>query len=220
VVNSLGRSSLSVWDASLVIGAIFEASQSLSFGLRIQSPTIGIHGSADEFTSSDGVSSGTLTSNINDQPGIKADYRLPLDFTLGTAIRFSESFEIVADLSYQTALKYQTIPSSTQGKTIDAVGTPRVNFGTEYQPSPTWPIRAGFFYNPSTLRQATPGSSNTQTDYYGVTAGLVYKVPHVETAIGVFDIWGSGPTSGAGTPTLVSSNVSGLGALLTTAYVF
>ncbi len=216
------RSQMSTFGLSLDAGVLFKASSWVSLGLRVQSPILQASGSADAYRALRTNSGNPVTEDLS---GTKAYYQLPLDSTLGAAFTFSPKFELLTDLSWEAGTTYDSIPASVQNTHYSAALTPRFNIGAEYKPAPAYPIRAGFFYNPSAISyeaSVNPDVAPVQENYFGVTAGLGVVYPHVETGLGVFYIWSHGQEFPSGAAPGVTANVAsnGFGAMLTTAYVF
>jgi hypothetical protein len=216
--TSDARSDLQTLGFSLDMGVAYRPIPQIGLGLRLQSPMIQVSGSANTYSANrSSVAAGTTEDNAN----VTGNYQLPLDMTIGAAFNVGQYLEFLTDLSLQVATTYDSIPNSTLNTHYDTGPTPRVNLGIEIKPDPSYPIRTGFFYNPSAVHNLNAQSTEAKEDYLGVTLGMAVITKHVETGVGVFYLWANGQNVPANaTDQLANSSSSGFGGLLTTAYVF
>ena len=168
------------------------------------------------------VDGGVITSTDEDHPNGSAKYQLPLDTTLGARFHPLDQWDIYTDISFQLGTTYSKIPNSTLNSEVKTDPTFRYNLGTEFKPAEHFPIRLGFFYNPSALHDfSNNGQSQNKSDFMGYTAGFSYHTEHVESGLGFFYISGSGKSTTNGAPGNDSNYAaSGTGAVLTSAYYF
>lgn len=203
------------------LGVHYRASKEINLGLRLQLPLIQIAGKADTYNALRS-SAASVTPTTEDKADTQAYYQLPLDATLGAAFTPTPSVEFLTDLSFQVGTTYDSIPGSSLNNHYETGFTPRLNLGIEAKPDPTFPIRAGFFYNPSALHYLSDGGASSRENYYGLTTGFAVITQHVESGIGFFYIWAQGEVIPAGGPidARAKLSTSAVGGLLTTAYVF
>jgi hypothetical protein len=214
------RDSLSVFGLSAVFGVEYKATDWLSLGLRAQSPFLQFTGTGDTYRANRSTISGGSSAPDESQAGIPVKYELPLDFTLGSAFKLGANVELFLDLSLQCGSDFETIPNSGLGTHVSTEATFRGSAGIEIGAIPSFPIRMGFYFNPSAERNLTTNdASEGSLNYYGLTGGIVWKSEHVETGVGGFYIRGSGPFITASN-TIASETNTGTGVILTTAYGF
>jgi hypothetical protein len=219
--SSISQLSLNTFGLSATLGLSYLAADWLRFGLRAQTALVQLFGSGTSYQVTHNPS-GTPPTSVEDVHG-DANYAMPFDFSVGTAVLPFESLTLLADVSLQLeAPSYSTFPASgIFNETIVLKTTPRFNVGVEVRPSPAFPVRLGGFYNPS-ARGGTPGDANySKDDYYGLSGGIGFNDAHVRTTLGGFYTQSSGsmtPVGALGTTASVSNR--GGGVLLTTAYVF
>ncbi|MDP9000553.1 MAG: hypothetical protein M3O46_10625 [Myxococcota bacterium] len=215
--TSLGRESLLTFGLSATLGASFIATDWLRFGARAQTALVQLYGKGDSFQIQRTVN-GTSTAAGEDVRG-PANYAMPFDFSVGTAVNPTEWMAILLDVSLQLGAEYSSFPASTQNNRVKLVPTPRLNLGVEMTPEPHVPIRVGAYYDPSANGGHAGDANFLKEDFYGLTAGVGLNDEHVRTSLGAFYVWSSGestPVPGA----TASLSSRGFGALLTTAYVF
>jgi hypothetical protein len=205
---NLQHESLSVWSLSATLGVTFIATDNLRFGARAQTASLELTGSATTFTTAG-----------EDLKGTSASYRMPFDFSVGTAVTPTNWLTFLADVSLQLAGSYSDVPASQLDNQVVLKVTPRLNLGVEMWPAPVVPVRLGFLYNPS-ANGGDPTQQGYQRDnYYGFTAGIGLNDTHVRTCVGGFYIFSDGEyTSSTGMTAPESTRA--VGAMLTTAYVF
>jgi hypothetical protein len=144
---------------------------------------------------------------------------MPFDFTLGTALAPASWVTLFLDASLQLGASYTTVPASVAFATpVSLKATPRVNFGMEFLPTPSIPVRLGLFYNPSAEGHDRSSSEYDRNDFVGLTAGIGLNDEHVRTTVGGFYIWSTGDANAGGA--ITSQSIVAKGAMLTTAYVF
>jgi hypothetical protein len=217
----LSQTDFNVFGFLATIGASYIATDWLRFGLRAQTPLLQVYGKETAFRAIHPLTlTGAPQTKLDDVTG-PANYAMPFDFTLGTALTVSDVLALLADVSLQLGGSYSTFPSSaTFNGVVTLKPTPRFNLGMELKPAPAFPVRLGLYYNPS-ADGGSPGDSNfLKQDFYGLTAGVGLNDVHVRTSVGAFYAWSNGLATPAGgtTGALISSR--GIGALLTTAYAF
>ena len=220
VTTSLSQEKLSVLGLSAILGISYFVTDRFELGLRAQSPLIQMSGTADTFQSVHQVANGAVTSKGEDLRGTPAAYRLPVDFTLGTAWTPSDWAALLLDVSLQLGASYSSIPGSALSDSVNLKPTPRFNLGVELRPTPHLPIRAGFYYNPSANGMDPTQDGYLSENFYGVTAGVGINSSKVETGVGAFYLWSSGkavPVNGNGSSSLLRSHASGV--LLTVSYL-
>jgi hypothetical protein len=218
--TSLGRESLLTFGLSATLGASFVANDWLRFGARAQTALVQLYGKADSFQIQRSVN-GTPTAAGENVEG-PANYAMPFDFSVGTALCPATWMALLLDVSLQLGASYASFPASNVvNSTVTLVPTPRINLGVELTPEPHVPIRFGAYYDPSANGGKAGDANFMKEDFYGLTAGVGLNDEHVRTTAGAFYVWSSGeatPSGAPGTSAAVSSR--GFGALLTTAYVF
>lgn len=219
-VTNSSQQSVSVLGLSAVIGASFVATDWFRLGLRFQTALVQLSGSADTFQISHATKAGVITTTSESLFGTPANYRLPFDFTLGTALTPCSWFSFLADVSLQLGAGYSSIPASTLNEQVNLSPTPRFNLGLELKPAPWIPLRAGFYFNPSATGDDSGTEGYEAENFYGFTAGVGIKSSRVETGVGAFYIWSSGQTTPFGAPgTTASASIHGVGGLLTTSFL-
>lgn len=214
---------LSVFGLSATLGASFKAADWLRLGVRAQTALWQLMGKADTYEVAYGLAGGTLSTAGDDHVAVHANYRMPFDFTFGTAFLLTPQLTLLADLSLQLGIDYWSIPDSALSEEVKLKPTPRANFGLEYKASEKIALRTGFFFNPSAI-DGSPGVGldYSAEDFYGLTAGVGWTTSHVQTGVGGFYQWSSGKASPGGAPVGTVGNVysHALGAILTTSYFF
>ena len=207
---------------SALIGTKWKFSDSLQFGLRLQSPILHVSGKGDVFQRSLTTSGGTVTPSLVTQTDLSANYDLPWDATLGTAYILSDSLTLLFDLSFSAAFQFDSLLNSTFSTHYQGQPTFRTNFGIEFKPSDHIALQGGFLYDPSAIHSLDGRDDGTiRIDYYGITVGLGWSVEHVRTSLGFVYIWASGQALVLASGGQVSPvSVSQMGGLLSTAYLF
>ena len=220
---SIATRSIALTSYALVptLGAKWVATDWLSVGARVQLPTVQFSGSANTFSSTDSTVAGTVSNtDREDRPNGDATYKLPLDSTLGVAFTPASWFELLADVSFQTGVDYTHVQNSVWTNRILTDATLRYNLGVQFNLSTAWSVLAGGYYNPSAIHSLNDDHiGDTQLDYWGASLGAIWSVEHVQTGLGAIYFTGSG-LHRASDRTNSSASVTGLGVLLTTAYVF
>jgi long-subunit fatty acid transport protein len=203
------------------LGAKFRLADWLSLGARVQSPLVQLSGQANTFSSTDTTRNGVVTTtDREDRPDQDATYQLPLDSTLGAAFTPTGWLELLADVSFQAGTSYTNVRNSVFSSSVDADSTFRYNLGVQFNLSPAWSILTGGYYNPSAIHSLDANRlGDSQLDFWGASLGVIWSVDHVQTGIGAVYFTGSGSFR-TNEGVLNDTSVSGLGALLTTAYVF
>jgi hypothetical protein len=217
-ITSLQRENLSVYGLLGILGISYVASDAVRFGLRAQTAMAQVYGKGESYSITRGVAQTALPIPSEDVTG-PANYRIPFDFSLGTAVKPAEWLTLMGDLSLQLPTSYQAFPASINNETVTLRATPRLNLGAEGLVTPSNPVRVGFYFNPS-ARGGQPGDPNFEKlDYYGLTAGVGMNREHVRTSVGGFYIWSHGQMTSTA-PAASSLSITALGAMITTAYVF
>ncbi len=217
--TELAREDLNTVGLTATLGLAYTATDWLRFGLRAQSPLVQVYGKAASFQvlrTENGAGPGASGEDVQGP----ANYAMPFDFSLGTAISPTGWMTVLFDASLQTGANYQSFPASTFfNEDLSLQPTLRLNLGVELTPIQSVPIRLGAYYDPST-NGGQPGDPNFEKeDFYGLTAGVGFNTDHVRTTVGGFYLWSSGQmTNDDGTTAGIHSQ--GFGALLSTAYVF
>jgi long-subunit fatty acid transport protein len=200
------------------LGVSYLATNWLRFGLRAQTAFAQVSGNESFFRVVHTPGSQAQTDDVNGA----ANYGLPFDFSLGSAVRPADWFTLLTDVSLQLGMSYSSFPaSSTLNSTVTLKPTPRFNMGMEFKPAPMLPVRLGLFYNPS-ANGGNPGDQGfSKQDFYGLTGGVGLDDVHVKTTLGGFYAWSTGLI----TPLLAngdraSQSTRAAGALLTTTYSF
>jgi long-subunit fatty acid transport protein len=218
--TGLDQTTLSTMGLSAVVGVSFVATDWLRFGLRAQTALIQVYGQADTYEANHTVKAGAITTTGENLQGTPANYRLPFDFTLGTALTPSDWFALLVDVSLQLGASYDSIPGSLLSESVDLSPTPRVNVGLEFKPAQWMPLRFGFYYNPSANGGDQTVEGYETENFTGLTAGLSVKTAKVETGVGGFYIWSSGQVTPYGAPGTTSpASIRGVGGLLTASYI-
>jgi long-subunit fatty acid transport protein len=222
MLSQIQRYSLSSFGFSAVGGVSYRPTDWVGFGLRVQSPFIQVSGTGDSFQANYQVQTGTLTTADEDKKDVDANYRLPLDMTLGTAFHLGRKVDLLVDTSFQVGTSYESIPGAIASSKYDTDPTFRFNVGADLKFIPSLPLSLGFFYNPSAQRDFVEGESNTpRFDIMGFTVGVTYLTEHIETGAGFFCFFGKGQTNPTDSATdLEDVSSRAMGALITTAYVF
>jgi hypothetical protein len=219
--TSLARESLRTFGLAATLGASYIAADWLRFGVRAQSALIQLYGNAKSYQVQRTVNGPTPTVGGEDVQG-DANYAMPFDFGVGTALVPVEWLTLLVDASLQLGTSYSTFPASRfVNDTVTLSATPRLNVGVELKPAPAFPVRFGVYYDPSAngTRRGDPGF--LKEDFFGLTAGVGFNDEHVRTSVGGFYVWSSGEATPGGAPgTTASVSSRGVGALLTTAYAF
>jgi hypothetical protein len=219
-ITSMNQISLNVVGLSAVIGTTYVPTDWLHLGLRFQTALIQLYGQANTFAVQHKTSGGVISTTGESLFGTPANYRLPFDFTLGTALIPCDWFLFLADVSLQLGANYSSIPASSIGDQVNLTPTPRINLGMELKPTQWLPLRFGFYYNPSANGEDSSIEGYDAENFFGVTAGIGIKTSRVETGLGGFYIWSNGQTTPFGNPGgTATSSVRGVGGLLTTSYL-
>ena len=217
VVTSESRAMFSSFGLSAVLGVAYKPSDTVTFGLRVQTPLVNFNAKADTLVTTHTVNNGSLTNSGEDRMGNSANYQLPLDLTFGSFFQPSPWLGIYWDSSLQMPTQYNTIPGSTLGTDVTSKLSYRTNLGLELGWIESTPIRLGFLYDPSTAASSTHPD---HIDYVGLSGGFLMRSKHLETGLGGFYLWGSGTNSIDSSTILGDVKVHGAGVLLTTAYLF
>jgi hypothetical protein len=222
MVVSTTRYAFSTFGFSLNMGILYEPSKVLSLGLRLQTPLLNVSNHADSLVNTRTITNGVITSVDEDRPNGLARYQLPLDTTLGAKFRATDHWNLYTDLSFQVATHYSQLVDSTIDSGIKTDPTFRYSVGTELTQIEKFPIRLGFYYNPSALHDfENNGKSQTKIDYIGVTGGLSYLGAQSESSFGIFYISGSGKTTITGAPgDEAKYTANGVGGMLSSSYRF
>lgn len=213
--NSHERLVLSTVGVVPVFGVHYTASDQLQLGLRLRAPLIPITGaaSAEKLVTFNQVKSDADSYAITET---KANYRLPVDITLGTVFSPSVDLDLLLDVGYQLGSRYSPVPALPEGEDVHTVPTLRFHAGAEVRLIRKLPFRIGGFYSPSTLAKI---NREIQSDVVGVTGGInLQSGKHVKTGLGGFFIFGEGEREVDGKRSQL--NVRGRGVLLTTSYLF
>jgi hypothetical protein len=214
----LERENLSIYGLLATLGISYVASDAVRFGLRMQTAMAQIYGKGESYSITRGAAP-MATPLPSENVSGPANYGIPFDFSLGTAVKPTEWLTLLGDVSLQLPTSYQEFPASINNETVTLKTTPRFNVGVEALPAPANPVRLGFYYVPS-ARSGEPGDPGFQRlDYYGLTAGVAMNREHVRTSVGGFYIWANGQATSTA-PASAAVSVSGVGAMITTAYVF
>jgi hypothetical protein len=201
-------------------GVSCRATDWLRFGVRAQTALVQLYGKGESFQVQRTLN-GTPSSQGENVKGT-ANYGIPFDFSVGTALSPETWMTVLFDVSLQLGLSYSTLPESVLGNSqVNLVPTPRLNAGVELTPAPAFPLRLGAYYVPS-ANGGRPGDSGFERqDFYGLTAGVGINDEHIRTSLGGFYVWSTGqstPSGALGSTAAVSSRA--LGGLLSTAYAF
>ncbi len=218
--TSTQRTDLSVYGLLATLGVSYVVSDALRFGLRLQTPMAQVYGKGESFSVTRAVpATGAPTVSGESVTG-QANYAIPFDIGFGAALKPVDGFTLLADVSLQLPASYQTFPASANSEAVSLQATPRFNLGIDLHPAPAYPLRIGFYYDPST-RGGHPGDPNYQkSDFCGLTGGIGFNGEHVRTTVGGFYVWSTGQMTPSGTTSSAALTITGLGAMLTTAYVF
>jgi long-subunit fatty acid transport protein len=220
LVTSMAQWSLGAFGASATLGLAYVVNDFLRFGVRAQSPFVQITGSADTYEAENVVTNGQVQSSGEDLKGTPVNYRMPFDFSLGTAVTPAPWATILLDVSLQLGATYSSIPGSTFSDDENLKPTPRVNLGAEFKPTPSLPIRVGFYYDPSANGGKAGDPGYEAENYFGITGGIGLNSGPVETGVGAFYLRSSGKLTPSGaTGTSASLDSTGFGVLLTTSYL-
>jgi hypothetical protein len=218
--TSTQRTSVNVYGLLATLGISYVVSDAVRFGLRVQTAMAQLYGKGESFAVTRDVPVTGSPTVAGENVSGQVNYAIPFDVGLGAALKPVEGLTFLADISLQLPASYQTFPASMNSEPVSLQATPRFNLGMEAVPVAAYPLRVGFYYDPST-RGGHPGEPNYQNaDFCGLTAGVGFNAEHVRTAVGGFYIWSSGQMTPSGTTSSVAYSITGVGAMLTTAYVF
>jgi hypothetical protein len=214
------RRSMVTFGFSGTLGASYRPTDWLRFGVRAQTALMQLYGKGESFQVQRTLN-GIASSQGENVQGT-ANYGVPFDFGVGTAISPQTWMTVLIDVSLQLGLSYSTLPESALANDqVNLVPTPRLNAGVELTPAPTFPVRIGAYYVPSANGERPGDAHFERQDFYGLTAGLGINDVHMRTSLGGFYVWSTGestPSGAFGTTAAVSSRA--FGGLLSTAYVF
>jgi hypothetical protein len=218
--TNLTRTDLSSYGLLATFGVSYVASSRVRFGLRAQSAMAQIYGKGESFSISRTVLGSATPTVSGENVAGAANYGIPFDIGLGTALKPVDWLTFLADVSLQLPMSYQQFPASLNDQVVSLGATPRVNLGVEAFPRPAFPLRFGFYCDPSATTRHPGDPGYWKNDYYGLTAGIGFNSEHVRTSVGGFYVWSSGQMTPSGTTTSAATSVTAIGAMLTTAYVF
>jgi len=167
-------------------GLLYKLNEKLSIGLAYRSPvTLKINGSArtdlytpynlglvDLFNSYNTAADSAMATMFEGRmlhagPDAKADVKLPADYGLGVAYRFTEKLTATADINYTNWARLDNVPidftgnSPLGGNAVDDTlimeweNTTRISLGLEYRYSEKLAFRAGYFNDPSPIPDKT-----------------------------------------------------------------
>lgn len=219
--TALVRNNESVFGLLATLGVSYIATDRVRFGFRMQTAMAQIYGKGESYSITHPLpaAGAAAPAAFGEDVTGPANYAIPFDFSLGTAMKPAEWLTLLGDVSLQLPASYQEFPASMNNEAVSLQATPRLNLGVEAAPLSWVPVRLGFYYNPS-ARSGHPGDANFQSlDFFGVTAGIGTIREHVRTTLGGFYIWSSGQATSTA-PASAPFNITAVGAMLTTAYVF
>jgi hypothetical protein len=214
----LARQDLSVYGVLAIVGATYIASDAVRFGVRVQTAMAQVEGKGESYSITRGAAPVATPIASEDVSGA-ANYAIPFDLGLGTAVKPADWLTLVGDVSLQLGARYQEFPASIDNESIRLQATPRFNVGVEAMPTPVVPVRLGFYYIPS-ARTGQPGDPDFEKiNYYGLTAGVGMNREHIQTSVGGFFVWGNGQMTSTA-PMSASWSATAVGGMITSAYVF
>lgn len=220
VGTMIQRQTVGVYGLLATMGLSYVVTDAFRLGLRLQTPMVQVVGRGESLQVQRITSAAGSAPPTGEDVTGQVNYAIPCDVGLGTAIRPVAGLTLLADVSLQLPASYQSFPASINSEAVSLQAMPRFNLGLEVAPVVAYPVRVGFYYDPST-QGGHPGDVNYQkVDYFGLTAGVGFNSEHVRTSVGGFYIWSSGQMTPADSTASAAVSITGVGAMLSTAYVF
>lgn len=179
---------LSGWGFGATLGLLVKPSDMFSFGLTVRTPyKIGFSGDLGiQNLDKLGPMVGTTVSSTSK---VETDLTMPLWLAGGIAFKPTEKFTLTFDVHYTQWSKIDevalTVDDQTWGLLLDEEDTKlafhwkdatQIRFGAEYQISPKFALRGGYYIDPDPSIDQTRNILLPLTDFNSITAGFGYNV--------------------------------------------
>jgi len=124
--TNLTRTDLSSYGLLATFGVSYVASSRVRFGLRAQSAMAQIYGKGESFSISRTVLGSATPTVSGENVAGAANYGIPFDIGLGTALKPVDWLTFLADVSLQLPMSYQQFPASLNDQVV-SLGRPRAS---------------------------------------------------------------------------------------------
>ena len=165
------------------IGVMFKPSEKLNLGLAYRS-NVDANANYGKITWS-GVPSGLSTNTTFQTTQWRTVLPLPSEFTAGISYKFTERFQMFADVAWQNWTRYDNLTIELQnpqtGFTAESVSVKNwkdntvYRVGAEYTFSDIVQGRLGYYYDGSPVPSSYWSSETPSTNLHGFTAGLGFN---------------------------------------------
>lgn len=193
---------LSGWGFGATLGALVKPSDMFSLGLTVRTPSkIGFSG--DVGIENLNQLGGLIGASVSSTSKAETDLTMPLWIAGGVAFKPTEKFTLTFDVHWTQWSKIDevklTLADPTWGLLLDEEATKlafrwkdatQIRFGAEYQISPTFALRAGYYNDPGPAPDQTRNILLPITDFNSFTSGFGYSINGIVIDLGVEYIWG------------------------------
>lgn len=183
-------------------GVLFDPAENIRLGMSYRSA---FHVTVKGDTKLEGLSaqSAGLFGGASYQTQTETRVVLPESFTLGGAVSATEKLLVSADAEWvnygrvrNTTLQFSETDPNRAGVLNQGNPTPRdwsatwnVGVGAQYKLNDRWEPRAGYFYYPEAIPEATWDPSTPESERHGVTVGFGYLTGPVTLDFAYNHIW-------------------------------
>lgn len=171
------------------IGMMYQPSETLSFGFTFKTPVTA------KFSGETKIPTLAYIGFPQENDG-EREATWPMWIAAGVAIKPNDKLTITADAQYTNWKKMTTIALVFDNPTIQAIIGERANyelhwkdtvqlrFGIEYKVSPTFALRAGYYFDPDPTKNATQSILLPEITYNWITLGFGYQSEHFGVDVG------------------------------------
>jgi len=197
------RQTLDAYLARLALGIQYKTDNA-TYGLRVLTPSIQLKASGDYFKNEVFTSGGVLTSSRVEHEEAEANWRVPLDISLGSTFKLTEQLSLSSDLGYSFNQKFKRYDGfQAESNSVNLKHTLRVKSGIEFESSKLTKLYAGLIYNPSRLAELDEQANNAEgvsrLDFYGLSVGSIFKNGKLNTGVGLYYLKAEGESYISGT---------------------
>ena len=184
------RETTNNWSGLLVFGGQWRIHHRWTAGARIQTASVNLRGRTDYFRS-ENTTGNNATFALQEEKNVVSQMKRPFQFGLGANYSPRPSLDLLLDVNFQLPAHYNSVPSwPAVNRKIDTKFTPRLNFGANWQATPTHRILGGFIYNPSAFsRKESYLDTEYREDFKGFTFGVQKDMGSLTSTIGGFYLW-------------------------------
>ncbi len=182
--------------AHLSAGARWLATDRISLGASLRSPTIHAYGKGQEFSRVAVARQGAASVANTATDAVRTERVLPLRLLTGVAYARPRSFALSADLAVYLPVAYQSVASEARpelNQVADYAAVVNGAVGAEFYPRDNLPVRFGLFTDLSpvpTPTLETGGSSEDQVQMVGATFSIGTVTEHTSSSFGLVGSYG------------------------------